>query len=228
VTVDEYGEDMAHIGWHRPVPLVGTKLYTKVEAEEDAFVIGKLSRLLAEIAVVVKGPEPANGVWSYHDLPEIVRQLKATSAQPGDAGRVLDAEDWNVLARLKAALPDVGLNGWIRGVAVLEKLLAAAPPQPESRSRMRRVAHEKGEPVPRFDGGFDRTASHSADSYVEFQPERPASGPVQADGREVDEAMVERACAAFDNNSWSPAGRQCMRAALTAALAHGGREVGNG
>jgi len=44
---------------------------------EDHYVIDKLSHLLAEIAVIVNGPEPPLTRWSYHDLPDKVRALKA-------------------------------------------------------------------------------------------------------------------------------------------------------
>lgn len=44
--------------------------------EEGAYVIDKLAKLLAEIAVIVNGPEPHDTLWSYHDLPEKVRALK--------------------------------------------------------------------------------------------------------------------------------------------------------
>jgi len=44
--------------------------------EESAYVIDKLAKLLAEIAVIVNGPEPPLTSWSYHDLPEKVRALK--------------------------------------------------------------------------------------------------------------------------------------------------------
>lgn len=43
---------------------------------EDAYVIEQMGRLLAEIAVIVNGPEPARTRWSYHDLPEKVRALQ--------------------------------------------------------------------------------------------------------------------------------------------------------
>lgn len=43
--------------------------------EESAYVIDKLAKLLAEISVVVNGPEPPLTSWSYHDLPEKVRAL---------------------------------------------------------------------------------------------------------------------------------------------------------
>lgn len=52
-----------------------------VDAEEDAYVIDRLGHLLAEIAVVVNGPEPTGTRWSYHDLPEKVRALAATGKQ---------------------------------------------------------------------------------------------------------------------------------------------------
>lgn len=44
--------------------------------EESAYVIDKLAKLLAEIAVIVNGPEPPLTRWSYHDLPAKVRALK--------------------------------------------------------------------------------------------------------------------------------------------------------
>ncbi|MBA0225158.1 hypothetical protein D7U89_06585 [Stenotrophomonas maltophilia] len=47
------------------------------DADEDAYVIDRLAGLLAEIAVIVNGPEPADTRWSYHDLPEKVKSLAA-------------------------------------------------------------------------------------------------------------------------------------------------------
>ena len=38
--------------------------------EESAYVIERMGKLLAEIAIVVNGPEPPLTRWSYHDLPE--------------------------------------------------------------------------------------------------------------------------------------------------------------
>lgn len=46
------------------------------DIEEDAYVIHQLGKLLAEIAVIVNGPEPPMTRWSYHDLPEKVLALK--------------------------------------------------------------------------------------------------------------------------------------------------------
>ena len=44
--------------------------------EEDAYVIERMGKLLAEIAIIVNGTEPHDTLWSYHDLPEKVRALK--------------------------------------------------------------------------------------------------------------------------------------------------------
>lgn len=43
---------------------------------EDEYLIRRLSTLLAEIAVIVNGPEPALTSWGYADLPDLVRKLK--------------------------------------------------------------------------------------------------------------------------------------------------------
>lgn len=56
------------------------------DADEDAYVIDKLGRLLAEIAVIVNGPEPPLTRWSYHDLPEKVRALTAAAMANPCAG----------------------------------------------------------------------------------------------------------------------------------------------
>ena len=44
--------------------------------EEDAYVIERMGKLLAEIAIIVNGTQPHDTLWSYHDLPEKVRALK--------------------------------------------------------------------------------------------------------------------------------------------------------
>jgi hypothetical protein len=49
------------------------------QAEEDAYVIERMGKLLAEIAIIVNGPEPPLTRWSYHDLPAKVRQIKERS-----------------------------------------------------------------------------------------------------------------------------------------------------
>lgn len=59
-----------------------------VDSEEDAYVIERMGKLLAEIAVIVNGPEPDMTRWSYHDLPEKVRALK-TAPAPVPAGEAV-------------------------------------------------------------------------------------------------------------------------------------------
>lgn len=46
------------------------------QSDEDAHVIDRLAHLLAEISVIVNGPEPAGTKWSYHDIPAKVAALK--------------------------------------------------------------------------------------------------------------------------------------------------------
>jgi hypothetical protein len=48
---------------------------TAEDLTEDEWLIERTCGLLAEIAIAVKGPEPANTSWGYHDLPELVRQV---------------------------------------------------------------------------------------------------------------------------------------------------------
>jgi hypothetical protein len=55
------------------------------EQTEEEYLIERLSKLLAEISVIVNGPQPMGVLWSYADLPQKVRALKdaaALSAQP--------------------------------------------------------------------------------------------------------------------------------------------------
>jgi hypothetical protein len=46
-----------------------------VDQSEDAYLIDRLSKLLAGVAIALKGPEPVLTRWSYHDLPEIAATL---------------------------------------------------------------------------------------------------------------------------------------------------------
>lgn len=61
------------------------------DAEEDAYVIDALAHLLAEISVIVNGPEPAGTKWSYHDLPKKVRALAAQPAAGGGLAELVEA-----------------------------------------------------------------------------------------------------------------------------------------
>lgn len=51
------------------------------QGDEDTHVITELGRLLASIAVILKGPEPAGTAWSYHDLPALVASEVAEPRQ---------------------------------------------------------------------------------------------------------------------------------------------------
>ena len=51
------------------------------QGDEDNHVITELGRLLAGIAVILKGPEPAGTAWSYHDLPALVASEVAEPRQ---------------------------------------------------------------------------------------------------------------------------------------------------
>ena len=55
----------------------------EADREEDAYVIKRACGLLAQIAIIVNGPEPPLTRWSYHDLPEKVQALK--NAHPAAA-----------------------------------------------------------------------------------------------------------------------------------------------
>lgn len=74
--------------------------------EEDAYVIERMGKLLAEIAIIVNGAEPHDTLWSYHDLPEKVRALKQAqqpaAAVPEDA---IEAAYWDFDARHKGYGP---------------------------------------------------------------------------------------------------------------------------
>lgn len=63
--------------------------------EEDAYVIERMGKLLAEIAIIVNGPEPHDTLWSYHDLPEKVRALKQAQ-QPAALEVPADAKEGRV------------------------------------------------------------------------------------------------------------------------------------
>ncbi len=56
------------------------------EQTEEEYLIERLSKLLAEISVIVNGPQPMGVLWSYADLPQKVQALKdaaALNAQDG-------------------------------------------------------------------------------------------------------------------------------------------------
>lgn len=96
-------------------------------AQGEAEAVERAAKAMWE--VVPRGVPWSNEVASANDWRMLARA--ALAAQPRAVPK-LDAEDWAVLQRLRNALPDVGLNGWHRGVIVLSKLLDSAPPPGES------------------------------------------------------------------------------------------------
>lgn len=50
------------------------------EQTEEEYLIERLSKLLAEISVIVNGPQPMGVLWSYADLPQKVQALKDAAA----------------------------------------------------------------------------------------------------------------------------------------------------
>lgn len=58
------------------------------EQTEEEYLIERLSKLLAEISVIVNGPQPMGVLWSYADLPEKVQALKGAAALNAQAGVV--------------------------------------------------------------------------------------------------------------------------------------------
>ena len=57
----------------------------RAELDESCAVVGKLARLLAETAIVIKGPEPDMTKWSYHDIPDGVRAIQARAERLAEA-----------------------------------------------------------------------------------------------------------------------------------------------
>ena len=97
------------------------------DAEEDAYVIDALAHLLAEISIIVNGPEPAGTKWSYHDLPEKVRALKtAPAAVPAGEAVAWLASDGEVFTDKESA--DRHSKVW--GVNPLLTPLYTTPPAP--------------------------------------------------------------------------------------------------
>lgn len=99
-----------------------------VDSEEDAYVIERMGKLLAEIAVIVNGPEPDMTRWSYHDLPAKVAALAAQQAVAVPEGLVLVPLDAVTAAATELTFADC------EGAAadLLNAMLAAAPKPEDS------------------------------------------------------------------------------------------------
>ena len=105
--------------------------------EEDAYVIERMGKLLAEIAVIVNGPEPPLTRWSYHDLPEKVRALKqAQQPAPPPAGLAAVPEGYNedeiADACMMAEVPDSKYEAIIAYLGDNHRAVLAAAANKES------------------------------------------------------------------------------------------------
>lgn len=69
------------------------------EQTEEEYLIERLSKLLAEISVIVNGPQPMGVLWSYADLPEKVQALKDAAPPRPQAS----AEDVELVGRYVTA-----------------------------------------------------------------------------------------------------------------------------
>lgn len=87
--------------------------------EEDAYVIERMGKLLAEIAIIVNGTQPHDTLWSYHDLPEKVRALKQAPPAPA----VPDA----VEAAARAMATFSGWSGWDSATSCADTLSGNEP-----------------------------------------------------------------------------------------------------
>jgi len=61
------------------------------EFDESCTTINKLTKLLAETAIVIKGPEPNMTKWSYHDIPDGVRAIQARAGRLAGALRLIES-----------------------------------------------------------------------------------------------------------------------------------------
>lgn len=57
------------------IPMATPPHCSTCECGDDELLVTRLSGLLTEIAVAVKGPPPPDTSWSWHDLPDLVRKM---------------------------------------------------------------------------------------------------------------------------------------------------------
>lgn len=100
------------------------------EQTEEEYLIERLSKLLAEISVIVNGPQPMGVLWSYADLPQKVQALKDAAA--------LNQQD-GVVEALENIIIWYGKRSFDNGL-----LLPAEKQQPEIAKAMRALAAAKG------------------------------------------------------------------------------------
>jgi hypothetical protein len=64
------------------------------EQTEEEYLIERLSKLLAEISVIVNGPQPMGVLWSYADLPQKVQALKDAAALNAQSKEARPLSEW--------------------------------------------------------------------------------------------------------------------------------------
>ncbi|AMR79298.1 hypothetical protein [Cupriavidus nantongensis] len=67
-------ETMVHYGGAE-TPISFEDSASPADADEDAYVIDRLGKLLAEVAIALKGPDLAQHRHSYHDLPQVAQTM---------------------------------------------------------------------------------------------------------------------------------------------------------
>lgn len=111
---------------HAPQPDIGRD--AALEDDADAYTISVMGKLLADIALTLKGQEKALHRHSYHDLPDLVAELKlaadlATQAAP-EVASVPDAEE--TLLKLIDTVRSKGYTTWSQSEEIARAVLAAA------------------------------------------------------------------------------------------------------
>lgn len=144
------------VGLAFPVaPLIPTEQQpANEESEADCALIQRLGGLLAEIAIIMKGPEPARTRWSYADLPELVAVMAVELDMYRTVYGTTFPEGWGTPPAVTAK-PDLAAPveqpraiGAIEHAArlVTESLRASAPEEQTSKSTLgQQVARARAE-----------------------------------------------------------------------------------
>lgn len=118
-------------------------LAAQPNTDEDAYVIDQMSKLLAEIAVIVRGPELPRHRHGYADLPERVAALKAASVV---AQSDHSEQDLNMVAAQSSVLvPD----GWKLVPIEPTKAMIEAADEADKEYTLRHCGNSNGgNPIP--------------------------------------------------------------------------------
>ena len=98
----------------RDVEAIPAAKQAEADTEEDAYLINRMSKLLAGVAVALNGPEPALTRWSYHDLPEraakLMLELELYRAAPNAPAEAASVRDLAAAARYRYLTEVLGLR----------------------------------------------------------------------------------------------------------------------